>query len=160
MFAAAAPWIKLIYASALAIAAGWLTARLARPLPRIAAPCLALLLVVCAMAFLGLNSVLATPHGERVAAVLGKTWFECPIMVLGFSLPALAGTLWAVRGLAPTRLRGAGFAAGLLAGCVGAFGYALACPEGSAVFVAVWYSIGICLTALLGAMLGRRVLWW
>jgi hypothetical protein len=62
MFVAAAPRIKLIYASALALAGGSLMARLARPVSWIAGPCLALLLVVGAMALLGLNTVLATPH--------------------------------------------------------------------------------------------------
>ena len=33
MFLTAAPWIKLAYAAALAAPAGWLTARLARPVP-------------------------------------------------------------------------------------------------------------------------------
>ena len=76
------------------------------------------------------------------------------------SLPALAAALWALRGLAPTRLRTAGFASGVLAGSVGAFGYALSCPEASMSFVAVWYSLGILLTGALGAALGPRVLRW
>ncbi|MDE2299455.1 MAG: DUF1109 family protein, partial [Burkholderiales bacterium] len=75
-------------------------------------------------------------------------------------LPALAGTLWAVRGLAPTRPRAAGLAAGLLAGAVGALGYALSCPEVSITFVAVWYSLGIALVGGAGAALGPRVLRW
>jgi hypothetical protein len=74
--------------------------------------------------------------------------------------PALAAALWAVRGLAPTRPRAAGFAAGLLAGSVGACGYALSCPEVSPAFVAVWYTLGIALTGALGAALGTRVLRW
>jgi hypothetical protein len=76
------------------------------------------------------------------------------------SLPALAAAFWAVRGLAPTRLRAAGFAAGLLAGSLGAFGYALSCPEVSPAFVAVWYTLGIGLTGAVGAGLGPRVLRW
>jgi hypothetical protein len=54
----------------------------------------------------------------------------------------------------------AGFAAGLLAGSVGAIGYSLSCPEASAAFVAVWYSLGIGLTGVAGAILGSRVLRW
>ncbi len=76
------------------------------------------------------------------------------------SLPALAGALWAVRGLVPTQLRAAGFNAGLMAGALGAMGYALVCPEVSATFVAVWYSLGILLTGLLGTFLGPRLLRW
>jgi len=76
------------------------------------------------------------------------------------SLPALAGALWALRGLAPTRPRAAGLAAGLLAGGLGAFGYALSCTELSPAFVAIWYSLGIALAGALGAALGPRILRW
>ncbi|MBK9573564.1 MAG: DUF1109 family protein [Rhodoferax sp.] len=75
-------------------------------------------------------------------------------------LASLAATLLAVRGLARSHLRGAGFSAGPLAGAVGANGYSLACPEASTVFVAVWYTAGIGLTALVGTALGPRVLRW
>jgi hypothetical protein len=112
------------------------------------------------MAALGVAMLLATPSGERVAAVLGESWSRCPWRVFALSLPALAGALWAVRGLAPTRLRAAGAAAGLLAGAVGAFGYALSCPETSPAFVALWYPLGMAVTAALGALLGPRVLRW
>jgi hypothetical protein len=43
---------------------------------------------------------------------------------------------------------------------LGASGYALACPEASPAFVAVWYSLGVLLTGLLGAALGPRLLRW
>jgi hypothetical protein len=92
--------------------------------------------------------------------VLGSSWLKCPPSVLALSLPALAAVLWAVRGMAPTQPRTAGFAAGLLAGGVGAFGYALSCPEESPAFVAVWYSLGIVLTGAVGAALGPRLLRW
>ncbi|MCA3177141.1 MAG: DUF1109 family protein, partial [Burkholderiales bacterium] len=54
----------------------------------------------------------------------------------------------------------AGFAAGLLAGSVGAMGYSLACPETSVTFVAVWYTLGIVITACLGRWLGPKALQW
>jgi hypothetical protein len=65
-----------------------------------------------------------------------------------------------MRELAPTRLRAAGLAAGLLAGAIASFAYATVCGEQSAAFVAVWYSLGIALAAGLGAMLGPRALRW
>jgi hypothetical protein len=160
MLATPAPWIKMAYAAAMAAAAGWLTARLARPVARLSWPRGAVLAVVGAMLLLGAAALLNTPAPERSAALLGHSWLSCPWSLLGVSLPALALALWAVRGLAPTRPRAAGFAAGLFAGAVGAFGYALSCPEVSAGFVAVWYSLGILLTAALGALIGPRVLRW
>lgn len=160
MFATPVPWMKLAYAGAFAGAAGWLTARLARPITRLAAPRGAVLAVVGAMGLLGLLAWFATPGSDRMLVLLGHSWLSCPWNVAALSLPALAGSLWAVRGLAPTQPRAAGFAAGLFAGAVGACGYALSCPEQSAAFVAVWYTLGIGLTGGLGALLGQRVLRW
>jgi len=76
------------------------------------------------------------------------------------SVPAFVGITWALRGLAPTRLRLTGFAAGLLAGAVGAAGYALVCDEVSLTFIALWYSLGIALTGVAGSLLGGRLLRW
>ena len=121
---------------------------------------LVLVLVMLVMATIGLMSWLSEPADGRLAALLGHSWFSCPPSVLALSLPALAAALWAIRGLAPMRPRAAGFAAGLLAGSVGAFGYALSCPEASAAFVAVWYSLGIVLAGAVGAALGPHVLRW
>jgi hypothetical protein len=160
MFATAVPWTKMIYAASLALAAGWLTARLSRPAASSERPWLATAGVLLAMAIVGAASLGQTPAGARLDALLGHSWATCPWSVLALSLPALGASLWAVRGLAPTRPRQAGFAAGLLAGSVGAFGYSLACPEASPAFVAVWYTLGIALTGCIGAMLGPRVLRW
>jgi hypothetical protein len=160
LFATAVPWTKMAYASALALAAGWLTARLSRPAAPIAQPRGLAVLVLLAMALVGGVSLVATPAGARLDALLGKSWSSCPWTVLALSLPALVASLWSVRGLAPTRPRAAGFAAGLLAGSVGAFGYALSCPEASPAFVAVWYTLGIVFTGGVGAALGPRVLRW
>ena len=80
--------------------------------------------------------------------------------VFVLSLPALAAALWAVRGLAPTRPRATGLAAGLLADAAGAAGYALACVEPSTLFIAISYTLGIGLCGALGAALGPRVLRW
>ncbi len=63
-------------------------------------------------------------------------------------------------GLVLTQLRMAGFAAGLLAGAVGAFGYSLACPKASGAFVSVWYTPGIVPAEVLGAALGPQDLRW
>lgn len=160
MFSTAVPWTKMGYAGALALAAGWLTARLSRPAASIGRPRGATVLVLLAMAVLGGISLATTPAGARLDALLGASWSTCPWSVLALSLPALVASLWAVRGLAPTRPRAAGFAAGLLAGSLGAFGYSLSCPEASAAFVAVWYTLGIACTGGVGAVLGPRVLRW
>jgi hypothetical protein len=152
--------MKFGYAVALAAAAGWLTARLARPVARLAAPARFAASVLVLMAMLGLVAWLRLPETDRPVALFGSSWLSCPWNVLALSLPGLAAVLWAVQGLAPTRLRAAGFASGVLAGSLGALGYALACPEVSPTFVAIWYTLGILLSGGLGAWLGPRVLRW
>lgn len=153
-------WIKLGYMGTLGLAAAWLTARLSRPAARSGAAWAAIGVVVAIMALVGIGSALSVAPGERAAYALGRTWALCPWAVLVLSLPALAAALWAVRGLAPTRPRVAGGAAGLVAGSVGALGYAFACFEESTAFIALWYTLGIVLTGALGAALGPRMLRW
>ncbi|GAP36679.1 DUF1109 domain-containing protein [Piscinibacter sakaiensis] len=160
MFGTPAPWIKLAYAAGLATAAAWAVDRLARPLGELAGPGRIAVAVLLAMALLALASWSGTPGERRVAALLGHSWSTCPWNVLVLSLPTLGGLLWALRGLAPTRPRRAGAAAGLLAGAVGAAGYALACLETAPSFIALWYSLGIAMSAGVGALLGPRVLRW
>lgn len=160
VFLTPAPWIKLVYAFLLIGACAVLTARLARPVARLQGPRFAVAAVVISMAILGALSFGLTPEEDRISAVLGQTWLMCPWLLMGFSLPSLAGVFWAVRGLAPTQPKKAGFAYGLLAGAIGAAGYSFACPESSTTFVAVWYTLGIGLTALLGRALAPRWLRW
>jgi hypothetical protein len=155
-----APWFKLAYAAAMAAAAAALSAGLARPLWRSAAPAWAVGAVALGAAFVGVSAWFGAPREERLVGLLGHSWALCPWFVLALSLPALAGMLWALRGLAPTRPRAAGFAAGLLAGALGAAGYALSCSELALSFVAAWYTLGMLMAGLLGAALGPRVLRW
>jgi hypothetical protein len=54
----------------------------------------------------------------------------------------------------------AGFAAGLVAGGLGAAVYSFYCGETSMMFMAVWYSLGIFMLAAIGAVLGRLLLRW
>ena len=160
MYSSPAPWIKLAYAGLMALAVMWLAVRLSRPVALLAVPSRIACLVVLAMAAMALGSLASVPDGERLEALLGSSWLRCPADVVLLSLPTLAGTLWVMRGLAPVRLRAAGFAAGVLAGAVGASGYALSCLETSPAFIGVWYTAGIALVGALGAWLGPRVLHW
>ena len=76
------------------------------------------------------------------------------------SLPLFAAVFWALRQLAPTRLALAGAGAGLLAGAAGATVYAFHCTENAAPFIAIWYTVGIAVAALIGAGIGRWALRW
>ena len=101
----------------------------------------------------------AQPSG-RAALVFGQTWKTCPFDIALLSLPAFGAMLWAMKGLAPTRLRLAGAAAGLASGALAAIVYTLHCPEEAAPFVGTWYVIGMLIPAAAGALIGPRVLRW
>ena len=72
----------------------------------------------------------------------------------------LAAALWAMKGLAPTRLVLAGAASGLLAGAIGALIYALHCTEMEAPFLGAWYVVGMLIPTAAGAVLGPFLLRW
>lgn len=153
-------WMKAGYAAVLGVAGFWCAERLARPAgsPRRAAALGLLALMV--MGGLGAATLMATEPSERAAVWLGHSWRRCPVNILALSLPTLAAALWAMRRLAPTRLRLAGAAAGLFAGGVGATVYGLHCTETSPMFLATWYSLGMALSAGLGALVGSWALRW
>ncbi len=153
-------WVKFVYGVALVFMLAVLLSRLYRPgVPSQRAmrwPLLTLLV----MAVTGFVYLMLTPEPLRIRAIFGDTWLVCPWFVLGLSMPALAALLYAARQLAPTDLKTTGFAAGLMAGAVGAIGYSFACPETSLTFVAIWYTAGIVLAGLVGRTLGPALLRW
>jgi hypothetical protein len=152
--------IKLAYVTCLLLGAACLAERASRPGVSLHRAAWSLALVILTMTAFAAAVVTLAPEDTRGELLFGRSWTSCPWRVASLSLPALAAMLWAARGLAPTRLRLAGFAAGAVAGSLGALGYALYCPELSPLFVLVWYSLGILVPALIGAALGPRLLRW
>lgn len=153
-------WVKLAYGLALGAIAVWAAERLTRPgglaagrLPWLAAPAL----LVAGLAAWRLMD--AAPEA-RMSLLMGHSARLCPWYILGCSLPPLAGLVWAVRGLAPTRLRLAGLVLGVAAGGVGAGAYAVHCDEMAAPFLAAWYSLGIAAVGALGWLSAPRLLRW
>lgn len=153
-------WMKAAYAGLLALAGFWCADRLARPAGsargglRLALTVLAILVVIAVV------KLMLAPPADRMAIWLGGSWRTCPRNLLLLAAPVLALTLLAMRRLAPTRLAMAGGAAGLFAGGLAALAYSLHCPETAPAFVATWYTLGVALSAGLGAMLGPFVLRW
>lgn len=152
--------LKLVYVAGIAAGATWLTARLARPGATWGSALTSVILVFTAMCSLACLDWTQAGLNERAELLFGQSWTTCPWRVAMLAVPALVLGLLAVRGLAPTRLRLAGASIGLMAGGVGAFGYALHCPELSPLFVVTWYSLGMLVPAALGAALGPRLLRW
>ncbi|ARP82851.1 anti-sigma F factor [Bordetella genomosp. 8] len=153
-------WAKLAFPACVAAAALMTAARLSRPgMPagrgwQLLAISLAVLWVAAALA------LAMAPAPERLPMILGATWRKCPFNIALLSVPTFLAVFWAMKGLAPTRLRLAGAIAGLLASAIATVAYCLHCPEMGVAFWAVWYVAGMAIPALLGALLGPRLLRW
>ena len=153
-------WMKAGYTSALALAGFLLAIRLARPGGRPGRVLTIALLAVVAMVGLSAIEMSRAQPGTMRSLWMGHTWSVCSLRILALSIPVYFGSILALRQLAPTRLAIAGAAAGLLAGGVGASVYGLYCAETSAMFVVIWYTLGIAASAVLGAVIGSRLLRW
>lgn len=153
-------WVKFGFVAALTAASVVAALRLSRPgasLGRVPIALAAPLLAIWALAGAVL---LAAEPAERSALVFGETWAWCPFNITVLSVPVWATSMWAMKGLAPTRLRLAGATCGLLAGAVGALVYTLHCPELAAPFLAIWYVLGVMVPTVAGALIGPRLLRW
>jgi hypothetical protein len=153
-------WVKLAFPAALSAGALVAVLRLSRPGARLGRAPAAIAAPVVAMWLLAAAALLGAAPAERGELILGFSAASCPFVIALLSLPLFVATLWAVKGLAPTRLALAGGAAGLLAGAGGALVYALYCPEMAAPFIGIWYLLGMLIPAAAGAALGPRLLRW
>lgn len=153
-------WTKFSYTLAIAALGAVATLALSRPDGRIRWPwrvALGLLALVVAGAFWQLAR--AAPD-EMMPLVIGSTTLAYPWRILVLALPVLLGAMLALRRFAPANPTLAGFAAGIMAGGVGAWVYSFACAEKGMMFLAIFYTLGILIVGALGAVLGRFLLRW
>lgn len=153
-------WMKLAFPASIAIAAYYAATRLARPGMRLGRLPETLVFLLTVVWLLAIAVLLNAAPADRNNLIFGDTWLFCLVSVPLLSIPAFVAMLWAMKGLAPTRLALAGGAAGLLASAVSAAVYSLHCPEMAAPFLAIWYVLGMLIPAIAGAALGPRVLRW
>lgn len=153
-------WSKAAYTLAMAAAGFWLLDRAGRPGADVRTPLMWLALMGVAVVLIGSVSLMMTPEAERMPAVMGGSARVCPTNVAGLSLLVAPLILLVARRFAPLRPGLAGAAAGLLAGGVAATFYGLHCPEHTAAFVAIWYTLGMMIPVAVGAALGRFVWRW
>ncbi len=153
-------WAKLAFpGSVAAISLLWVV-RLSRPgMPAGRLPS-SLALPILGMALLAAWALVQAAPADRAALVMGTTWRVCTLNIALVAAPVFAGSFWALKGLAPTRLALTGAVAGLMAGAAGAVVYALHCPELEAPFLLIWNGLGMLLPAALGAALAPRLLKW
>jgi hypothetical protein len=152
--------MKLGYSLALAMLAGTAAFAAGRPgqSPWRRAMLLALpFAVILASAMIELAQ---EPRDAWMGMLFGSSFLGCIAAISIASLPVFGALVWAFRELAPTRPSVAGFLIGLSAGGTGAVAYALYCDETTASFLLASYTVGVLVPAMVGALLGHRILRW
>jgi hypothetical protein len=153
-------WMKAAYTAVLGVAGFWACERLARPGASgrrafwLAAGVLVLYFAVA------LFRLMEAAPDDRMPMIMGNSIMHCLRNIVMLGAPMLAVALVAMRSLAPTRPTLAGFAAGLFSGAVCATIYGLHCGESTMIFVSAWYTLGVLLVGLIGAIIGRWALRW
>ncbi len=117
-----------------------------------------LFLAICVVATV--VALMGEEPDQRMNAWMGGGFPWCIVLIPLLAAPTAAGLLWLMRAFAPTRLMMAGAAIGAFSGGVGAMAYAMYCPVDSVAFVTTWYVLAIAICAVLGAVIGAKVLRW
>ncbi|MEP9355401.1 DUF1109 domain-containing protein [Xanthobacter sp. KR7-65] len=159
-FATPAFWIKLMFPAGLALAGLIAVDRLGRPGAPAALGYGVGIGVIAVMALLAVLQLAMAPPEALRPLLLGHTIDHCTALIMLLALPIFTAGMYAMRQMAPVRLRRAGAAVGVAAGALSAAIYAIACDETALPFVTLWYGAGILLMGLLGALLGRPLLRW
>lgn len=153
-------WAKAAYTMAMAVAGFWLLDRLGRPGASPRAPLILLAAILAGVLGLALYELAVMPTTDRMAAVMGDSARVCAPNIALLSLLAAPFVFGAARAFAPTRPMLAGAAAGLLTGGLATTLYGLHCPEHTAAFVALWYTLGMGIAVAAGALVGRLAFRW
>ena len=153
-------WIKLAFPTALAAGSLLVLRRLLRPGLRVGLRWSGIAAPSAAIWIAGALVLLSAPATERIPLLMGFTWRTCPFNIALLSLPLFVTIIWAVRAMAPTRLRLSGAIAGLLAGATATMVYCLHCPEMGVPFWGLWYFLGMLIPAVAGFLSGPRLLRW
>jgi len=128
-----------------AVSSGWLIALAAAPA----------LLAIGAVV-----EMLVVPTSDWEHRLVGSNAYMCVILIPALSALPFAAVLLALRQGATSHPVLAGAVAGLVSASIGATLYATHCIDDSPLFIATWYVIAITFMALLGALLGARLLRW
>lgn len=153
-------WLKLGFSVLVLLAAGTAAWRLSLPGKGWNGAGVVLLAVFAVVACWALVDLAGRPMAEWAPCIAGRDWLTCLVAIPLLALPPMLATGLAMRRLAPTRLDLAGTLLGLASGGAAAFAFTLYCQDDTASFVAVWYGLALGASALLGRVLGPRLLRW
>jgi hypothetical protein len=153
--------MKAAFSGAFAAAGAGLAMRLARPGRPLRGRLIAVIAAfVIAAGLFVIAMIGAHPDLRMQQLFAGGLPPPCLYLIPLFGAPAAGLMMWFARDFAPTRLALAGAAIGAAGGGVGAMAYAMYCPIDSPIFVTGWYGLAIALSAVIGAVVGTRLLRW
>ncbi len=153
-------WIKFLYTLALGALGLRAALALSRPEGKATGTLVAALIVFATVLAAGVWQWTVSPQEVRDILLFGGTALICPLLIVALSAPILAAMLIAAKRFAPQSPTMGGFATGLAAGGLGAWVYAFHCGEYGLLFLGLWHTLGIALTAMIGAIAGRFLLRW
>lgn len=152
--------LKALFSAAAAAAALPLAVRLMRPGRPIGWRLAAIGVFLALAALAAIIALMGEEPARRMETWTGGGFPWCLILVPLLGAPSAALLVWLMRAFAPTQLTMAGAAIGAVSGGVGAMAYSMYCPIDSVAFVATWYALAIAICAVLGALIGSRLLRW
>jgi hypothetical protein len=153
--------VKFVFAGAIVALALKYLVRIARPGGERRVSIVLVILPFAAALIMATVSLAIAPVADWRGMMFDTQWLLCLVCIPLNAIVPFAAIILAMRQFAsPTHLTRAGVLAGLAAGGISAFAYALHCTDDSFAFVAVWYGLTIGLCTLVGALLGTRLLRW
>lgn len=151
---------KLAFTFSLALCAGVLALRAARPRGADGWAIAALIVPLLVLAFFLGDEIARLGFVNWRARMMGQFSWICTAAICTMAAPLLAAFLWAQAKGAPDNPLRAGALAGAAATGIAASIYALHCTDDSALFMGLWYVLAGGLTSLVGALAARRALAW
>jgi hypothetical protein len=152
--------IALIFTLGLAAAGGALLFRSSQPGQSVRKPQMLIGLLLLMVILAGIVALTTFDSATWSAMIRGGDWGTCLICIPIFAVIPFVGFIWALRKGAPTRLALAGALAGLVAGALGAAAVVVHQTGHSIPAMVLWYGGPIVLCAMIGAILGPRLLRW
>jgi hypothetical protein len=154
------PFFGLKFAVTLALASAAITVSLHLSRPEASLRGFGWLFVIPAgLLAAGIGGEMLLPQRlPMMTRLVGQNSKICMTAIPLMSLPLLIASLMGLRHGAPARPAIAGAIAGLVSAGLAATLYASHCTDDSPLFVMTWYTIAAGLVAVVGALLGARVL--
>jgi hypothetical protein len=152
--------VKFLYTAGLMGATIVALERIARPEGSIGSMIRVSVAAFVIIVLLAIVQLLLSPAASYPGLIFGFSASFCPFLIFAFGLPAFFANIWFLRRAAPMDSGIAGFVAGACAGAIGGWVYSLACVENGIPFIAIWYTLGILLSGLLGSLVGKFSLRW